>query len=91
MDLLFHSLIVSALVFGIEVWGCASYNKYLIQIDKFFLRAFKYGYSIQKLDIVYIMNTKDKKLWDKILANPSHALHMLLPPKHKLQLRDQRS
>ena len=88
MDLLFHSLIVSALVFGIEVWGCASY-KYLIQIDKLFQRAFKYGYSIQKLDIVDIINIKDKKLWDKILANPNrHALHMLLPPKRKLQLRD---
>ena len=24
LDLLFHSLIVSTLVFGIEVWGCAS-------------------------------------------------------------------
>ena len=77
LDLLFHSLIVSALVFGIEVWGCASYSKYLIQIDKLFPRAFKYGYSIQKLHIVDIINTKDKKLWDKILANPSHALHTL--------------
>ena len=88
LDLLFHSLIVSALVFGIEVWGCASYNKYLIQIDKLFKRAFKYGYSIQKLHIVDIINTKDKKLWDKIIANPSHALHTLLPPKRNLQLRD---
>ena len=49
LDLLFYSLIVSALVFGTEVWGCASYNKYLIQIDKLFQRAFKYGHSIQKL------------------------------------------
>ena len=61
LDLLFHSLIVSALVFGIEVWGCASYNKYLSQIDKLFKRAFKYGYCIQKLHIVDIINTKDKK------------------------------
>ena len=88
LDLLFHSLIVSALVFGIEVWGCASYNKYLSQIDKLFKRAFKYGYSIQKLHILDIINTKDKKLWNKIIANPSHALHTLLPPKRKLQLRD---
>ena len=88
LDLLFHSLIVSALVFGIEVWGCASYNKYLIRIDKLFKRAFKYGYSIQKLHIVDIINTKDKKLRDKIIANPSHALHTLLPPKRNLQLRD---
>ena len=69
LDLLFYSLIVSALVFGIEVWGCASYNKYLIQIDKLFQRAFKYRHSIQKLYIVVIINTKEKKLWDKIMAN----------------------
>ena len=48
----------------------------------------KYGYSIQKLHILDIMNTKNKKLWNKIIANPSHALHTLLPPKRKLQLRD---
>ena len=60
----------------------------MIQIGKLFQRAFKYGYSIQKLDIVDIINIKDKKLWDKILANPNHALHTLLPPKSKLQLRD---
>ena len=46
------------------------------------------GYSIKKLCIVDIINTMDKKLWDKFLANPSHALHTLLPPKRKLQLRD---
>ena len=57
------------------------------QIDKLFKRAFKYGYSIEKLHILDIINTKDKKLWDKIIANPSHALYTLLPPKRKLQLR----
>ena len=88
LDLLFHSLIVSALVFGIEVWGCASYNKYLSQIDKLFKRAFKYGYSIPKLHLLDIINTKDKKLWDKIIANLSYALYTLLSPKRKLQLRD---
>ena len=44
LDLLFHSLILSILVFGIEVWGCASYSKYLSQIDKFLKRSYKYGY-----------------------------------------------
>ena len=48
-----------------------------------FKRAFKYGYSTQKLHILDIINAKDKKLWDKIIANPSHALYTLLPPKRK--------
>ena len=75
LDLLFHSLIVSALVFGIEVWGCASYNKYLSQIDKLFKRAFKHGYSIQKLHIIDIINTKDKKLVTKLL--PTLVMHYI--------------
>ena len=43
-----------------------------------------------KLHIVDIINTKDKKLWNKILAHPSHALYTLLSPKRKrnLQLLD---
>jgi hypothetical protein len=44
LDLLFHSLILSILVFGIEVWGCASYSKYLSQVDKLLKREYKYGY-----------------------------------------------
>ena len=47
LDLLFHSLILSILVFGIEVWACASYSKYLSQVDKFLKRSYKYGYLIQ--------------------------------------------
>ena len=46
LDLLFHSRMFLLLVFGIEVWGCASHNKYLIQIDEFVFefiqRAFEY-------------------------------------------------
>ena len=42
LDLLFHSLIISTLVFGIEVWECASHTKYLIKIEKlfFFVKTF---------------------------------------------------
>ena len=42
--LLFLSLILPILVFGIEVWGCASYSKYLIcYVDNFLKRSYKYG------------------------------------------------
>ena len=52
LDLLFHRLILSILVFGIEVWGYASYSKNLSQIDKFLKRSYKYGYLAQELSIV---------------------------------------
>ena len=31
LDLLFHNLILPILVFGIEVWGCASYSTTLVK------------------------------------------------------------
>ena len=36
-DMLFHSLIISLFLFGIEVWGVV-YKKYLSQIDRLFKR-----------------------------------------------------
>jgi hypothetical protein len=35
LDLLFQCLILSIFTYAIEVWGCASYNKYLSHIDKY--------------------------------------------------------
>ena len=81
LDLLFHSLILSILVFGIEVWGCASYSKYLSQIDKFLKRSYKYGYLARELSIVDMLNNKDRVLWKKIITDSSHALKTLLPPR----------
>ena len=45
LDMLFHSLIISLFLFGIEVCGGA-YKKYLRQIDRLFKRAFKYYLNI---------------------------------------------
>ena len=45
LDLLFNSLIVSIFTFAAEVWGGASYNKYISQIDKFVNRAYRNGYT----------------------------------------------
>ena len=55
----FHNRILPILVFGIEVWGCASYSKYLSQVDKFLKRSYKYGYLIHQLSIVDIFNNKE--------------------------------
>ena len=84
LDLLFHSLILSILVFGIEVWGCASYSKYLSQVDKLLKRAYKYGYLMYQVSIVDILNNKDRDLWEKITTDPNHALQVLLPPSRQL-------
>ena len=48
LDHLFKSLIVSLFTFAVEVWGGASYTKYVSQIDKFINRAYRNGYTSNK-------------------------------------------
>ena len=40
---------MSVLTYGVELWGCAYYNKYLSQIDKLVGRARKYGDILRKV------------------------------------------
>ena len=87
LDLLFNSLIMSIFTFGIELWGCASYSRYLSQIDKFINRAYRNGYVSKKRSIKEIINKRDKKLWTKITLNKSNALQDLLPQKRARLLR----
>lgn len=79
LDLLFNSLIMPVIIYGIELWGCAYYDKYLSQIDTFLNRAYKYGYTCKRILIKEVINTRDRKLWDKIRTDAQNALHELLP------------
>ena len=79
LDLLFNSLIMSVLTYGIELWGCVYYDKYFKQIDKFVSRACKYGYTSKGYSMKEIICSRDKKLWDKVTSNVNNPLHELLP------------
>ena len=79
LDLLFDSLIMSVLTYGVELWGCAYYNKYLCQIDKLVGRARKYGYTSKSYSIKDIIRSRNKKLWDKVTSDANNPLHELLP------------
>ena len=81
LDLLFNSLIVSLFTFAAEVWGGASYNKYVSQIDKFVNRAYRNGYTINISDFKATISNKDKKLWSRIINDDKNAIHNLLPSK----------
>ena len=81
LDHLFKSLIVSLFTFAVEVWGGASYTKYVSQIDKFINRAYRNGYTGNKSDFKEIILNRDKKLWLKITDDHTNALHNLLPNK----------
>ena len=61
------------------MWGSALQKKYLDRIDKFFRRAYRYGYTTKSIKISEVIEERDRKLFSKIVSNPEHALHELLP------------
>ncbi|CAB4037941.1 Hypothetical predicted protein [Paramuricea clavata] len=66
-------------VIPVEVWGGASYNKYVSQIDKFVNRAYRNGYTSNRSDFKATISNRDKKLWSRIINDDKNALRNLLP------------
>jgi hypothetical protein len=62
-----HESEVNDIVNAAEVWGGASYNKYVSQIDKFVNRAYRNGYTSNGSDFKAIISNRDKKLWSRIM------------------------
>ena len=90
LTILFHSLIMSVFTYAIEVWACAYGSKYLSKIDKFCKRAWKYGYTKDRIVIDNVILTRDKQLWEKITHTGTHCLTDLLPSKRTYQSLRQR-
>jgi hypothetical protein len=59
---------------GIEVWGSAIQLKYLDRIDKFLRRAYRYWYTTKCIKISEVIEERYRKLFRKIVSNPSHPL-----------------
>jgi hypothetical protein len=90
LNLLFETLILSLFQYGIEVWGCALQNKYLQRIDKFLRRAYPFEYTLKEYKISQLVEENDKALFAKIVKDPDHALHNLLPEKISRNLRERK-
>ena len=88
LNILFESLILSLFYYGIEVWGSAIQNKYLQRIDKFFRRAYKFGYTLKEYKISHLVEKRDKSLFAKIVNDSDHILYDLLPEKKSRFLRE---
>ncbi len=78
LHLLFETLILSLFHYGIEVWGSSLQNKYLQRIDKFFRRAYRFGYTLKEYKISQLIEEKDKALFAKIVNDPGHVLHNII-------------
>ena len=81
LKILFESLSLSLFYYGIEIWGSAIQNKYLQRIDKFFRRAYKFGYILKEYKISHLVKERDKSLFAKIVNDSDHILYDLLPEK----------
>ena len=79
---------MSLFSYGIEIWGTAHQGKYLDRIDKFFKRAFRFGYTNNPYAMAEVIRNRDCKLWNTITDTPSHPLYQLLPPKKQRFLRN---
>ena len=78
---------MSLFTYGIQVWGVASYSKYLSDIDKIQTRAMKYGYVKSVVPVQDMLERFDRKLWKNISSNPNNPLYDLLPKKRERALR----
>ena len=78
---LFDLLIMSLILYVIDIWGTAYQGKYLDRIDRFFKRAFTFGYTNNLYVMAEVIRNRDCKLWNTIIDTPSHPLYQLLPPK----------
>ena len=59
---------------------------YTSEIDKFCKRAWKYGYTKERIFISDVIQTRDKQLWEKKITHiDSHCLTDLLPSKSTYQ------
>ena len=71
--------------YAIEVWARAYDSKHLSKIDKFCKRAWKYGYTKDRIFINNVILTRDKQLWGNITHTDTHCLADLLPSKRTYQ------
>ena len=69
---------MSVFYFAIEVWACTYDTNYLGQIDDFFRRAYKFGYTSKQYKINEIIVERDRKMGDNITGKSSHPLNVLL-------------
>ena len=72
IDIIFNSLIVSKVRYGLSVYG--SDQKALRKLDKFFEKCCERGYSSGKFDVYELLKNEDNRILNSIRSNPCHPL-----------------
>ncbi|CAB4001893.1 Hypothetical predicted protein [Paramuricea clavata] len=77
LNLLFNSLVISKILYGLSVYGSSTPDLYTVQC--FLTRCFKRNYSSKHYDIYKLLERSDRNIWRKIKNNDNHPLKHMLP------------
>ena len=77
LDHLFRSIVLSKFTYTLPVYGASLSDLNIVQ--RFLTRCYKRRYTMEKLDIFYILDRYDRRLHAKIVHNSLHLLYPLIP------------
>jgi len=80
LDLVFHAIVVSRILYAPPVWGSCLSSEQINRINTLFKRSYCCGFAKQINDIVTLADNASNDLFGKTMA-PHHCLHSLLPPQ----------
>ena len=77
----FYALIMSRITYGHSAWSGFCKSKHLGQLQKLIKRGYRCGFGadLAQVRVEEVFKREDNCLFKKILSNPNHVLHTLLP------------
>jgi len=78
LDLVFHAIVVSRILYALPVWGSCLFSEQINRINTLFKRSYRCGFAKQINDSVTLVDNASKDLFGKTMA-PRHCLHSILP------------
>ena len=88
LQTIFRAVVVAKLTYASSAWLGFTTGHDRQRIDAFIGRSKRAGFCATELDDFYTLCTSaDNQLFLKVLHNPDHGLHSLLPPPRLLMFR----
>ena len=82
---IFSSKILSKITYAVPAWWGFASNTSKLQLESFLRKAIKFNYYPEnQLNIEQIVESIEYKLFQSIVNNPGHSLHLLLPSKKQV-------
>jgi len=90
LDLVFHAIVVSRILYALPVWGSCLSSEQINRINTLIKRSYRCGFAKKINDSVTLVDNASKDLFGKTMA-PHHCLHSILPlqteKKHDFRTR----